>query len=976
MISEMAVSNIVGHNMYCSVTVMVSLENNEPAGDARVFLCGKDYSYQYYSGQDSVNVTIDSVMKGHYLIAAYNTGYDSGYIENAFIFNDTSIEIQLLLKKYQVFDLTVDSVSLIATWSKPGMVAIFEDFEGEQFPPPGWQLSAYDPYGDWIRTLDGSSGGFLIPPGDGHYACDNNDAHGTDNHNGCCDYLITPPLDLTERDNYKLDFNSFYNGAYGQLAFIEYSFDEGETWEVMSQLTPSSTWDLRHIYLDAFSGQDAINPVWIAFHSDNAGAWASGWAVDNVKIYAPSSITDYTDFNVLLDDSLLSVTPDTFYNYAPLNYGQRYLAAVSVNYPYGISKQDTFSFTSRYLPPPHNLSAFDGQSDVTLHWEPPVAGTFRSAPDSLLLPENILGYNIYRDNIFMDYKTHSGGYEPQVYIDSNIDPGHYTYDVSGVYDLTIYGFQGDTGESMRSGTVAVTVDYCNEMPFSEHWDSGNFTQNGWTPDGPGWDIDSGNGNPMPCAVFSPDSTIENYSSFLLSYPFCGDSLSEGSMWLDYDISLLSNQPTGLEILQADIWNWNSQDWTTLMEYTNLNGNIAWTSEHININPQALKKIFKIRFLAKGANSGDISKWSLDNISIYRECGSPTDLATEVVPAGPSVILNWNAPETSSIDQWIHWDNGVNSGISVGTGSAVEFDVAARWEPVHLADLEGASVYEIAFFPVETNCTYSIRVWTGSGNLIYDQLVDNPVVGQWNPIQLNNPVLINTAEELWAGFHVNTQTGYPAGIDNGPAIDGYGNLINFGGWQTLLQINPDMNYNWNIKAHVITLDGKRVSLVNGDEAGSDNGNPRDLSGYNIYRRIDAGDFQLIGFTDDTTYTDTDLANALYCYKVSSVWIGESDQCESDLTEEVCEIMNVGVPGQESSPPTFNLYPNPADDHAFITTSSNLKHIAVYNENGQLVMDEAITGQEYILKTSTFNNGIYLVRVKTAAGMVTRVLTIQR
>jgi hypothetical protein len=976
MMSEMAVSNVVGHNMYCSVTVHVSLENNDTASDARVFLYGKDYSYQNYSGRDSVNVTIDSVMKGHYLLAAYQTGFDSGYIANIPIYNDTLIEIQLVIKKYQIFDLRVDSVSLIANWSQPSMIAVWEDFEGEEFPPRGWQLSAADSYGDWFRTLDGSSGGFFIPPGDGHYACDNVDMHGTDPHNSCCDYLITPPLDLTVSPDYMLDFESYYTGAYGQLAFVEFSYDRGETWEELFQLTPSNIWTQISILLSAFSGEDKENPIWIAFHADWGGGWASGWAVDNIKIHVPSSTIEFTDYNVYLDDSLKSVTSNNSYNYSPLNYGQSYIASVSVNYPYGTSKKDYYRFTSRYLPPPCNLLGTSTQSEVTLHWEPPVEVTYANARDSLLLPENILGYNIYRDNIFMDYKAHTGGYELQVYIDSNLVPGHYTYDVSGVYDLTIYGFPGDTGESMRSGTVAVTVDYCNELPFSEHWDSGNFTQNGWILDDPGWDIDYGNGNPMPCAVFSPDTVLENYSSVLVSYPFCGDSLSEGDIWIDYDISLLSNQPTGLETLQVEIWNWSSQSWTTKKEYSNLNGNIAWTSEHININPQSLKKIFKIRFLAKGVNSGDIEKWYLDNISIYRECGSPTDLASEAVAEQSAIILNWKPPQTYWIDQWIHWDDGVFNN-SIGTGGATEFDVAARWEPDQLADLEGASVKEIAFYPVETNCTYSIRIWTGIGPVLaVDQLVYNPTINQWNYIELNNPLLINTTEELWVGYNVNTQTGYPAGFDHGPAVDGFGNMMNYGGWQTLLEINPDMNYNWNIMAHVITLEGERISLTKGGEVESENGNPRDISGYNIYRRTDAGDYQLIGFTADTTYTDVGLANALYCYKVSSVWTGESDQCESDLTGEVCEIMNVGIPGTEASDPAFNLYPNPANDQTHITATSDLEHITVYYPNGQLVLDEAINGHQHILRTSTFNNGIYLVRVKTAAGIVTRVLTIQR
>jgi len=986
MISEMAVSNIVGHSMYCNVSVNVSLENDLPAVDARAFLFGNDWSYEHYSGQDSVTVVIDSVLKGHYLLAAYNTGFDTGYIANIPIYNDTLIEIQLLLKKRQIYNLKVDSVSLIATWSEPGMIAIWEDFEGPQFPPPDWQLSSRDSYGGWFRTLDGSSPGFLIPPGDNHYACDNDDMNGlyetstgaSGPHDGCCDYLITPPLDLTESDNYQLDFMSFYTGGYGQLAFVEFSFDQGETWEVLYQLMPSTIWSLLEIQLNPFCGQNAVNPIWFAFHADDAGAWATGWAMDNIKIYDPSSTIDFTDFNVFLDDSLFSVTSDTSYNYAPLNYGQRYLAAVSVNYPYGTSKLDTFSFTSRYLPPPNNLLAVEEGSGVILQWEPPVEGTFRVDEDSLLFPENLLGYNIYRNNVFLNYQAHSGGYEPQVYIDSDVDPGQYIYDVSGVYDLGIYGFPGDSGESVKSGAVAVIVDYCTELAFAEDWDSGTFFQNNWITEDPGWIIDGDNGNPAPSAAFSPDSTLENYSAELVSYPFCGNSFTEGDIWLDYDFSLLSNQPTGEEFLQVQIWNWASQGWTTMKEYSNINGNIPWTSEHVNISAQSFKKVFRIRFTATGTNSGNIESWFVDNIHIYRVCTGPTNLISAVNPEQAAIILNWKAPDMFQIDEWIHWNDSVNSSNSIGTGAAVEFDVAARWEPIHLANLEGASVKEIAFYPAETQCTYSVRVWTGVGpdSLVADQLVSNPVIYQWNYIELNTPVLINTAQELWVGYHVNTTTGYPAGCDHGPAIDGYGNMMNFGGWQTLLQINPALDYNWNIQAHVMTVESVMMPLTKSQKVESNAGNARDLSGYNIYRRTEPGEYELIGFTTDTTYTDDDLVNEMYCYMVSAIWTGESDQCESDWLGEVCEIVNVGVFEPNASTGTFNLYPNPADDLVFITTSGELKRVTVYNAHGQLVLDEVATGQQHILKTSSFNTGFFLVRVKTAAGVTTCALTIQR
>ncbi len=123
------------------------------------------------------------------------------------------------------------------------------------------------------------------------------------------------------------------------------------------------------------------------------------------------------------------------------------------------------------------------------------------------------------------------------------------------------------------------------------------------------------------------------------------------------------------------------------------------------------------------------------------------------------------------------------------------------------------------------------------------------------------------------------------MDDGPAIDGYGNMMNFGGWQTLLQLNPDLDYNWNISAHVMTIAGATMPLGKTTEPYNNasgmsfvaNPNPnqanhvfamgngsRELSGFNIYRNENGGDYALIDFTTEITYTDPveNLVNGTY------------------------------------------------------------------------------------------------------------------
>ena len=89
--------------------------------------------------------------------------------------------------------------------------------------------------------------------------------------------------------------------------------------------------------------------------------------------------------------------------------------------------------------------------------------------------------------------------------------------------------------------------------------------------------------------------------------------------------------TGEEFLMVQVWNWDGgDDWFTVATYNNLDGNISWTSEHINIKAYAMNNVFKIRFQASGMNSMNNLSWFVDNVHVYRTCDAPTDLAADAV----------------------------------------------------------------------------------------------------------------------------------------------------------------------------------------------------------------------------------------------------------------------------------------------------------------------------------------------------------
>ena len=262
--------------------------------------------------------------------------------------------------------------------------------------------------------------------------------------------------------------------------------------------------------------------------------------------------------------------------------------------------------------------------------------------------------------------------------------------------------------------------------------------------------------------------------------------------------------------------------------------------------------------------------------------------------------------------WIGYDNGSNSD-AIGTGGAADFDVAIKYDPEDLTDYAGMSISKVKFFPFEVACEYSVRIWHG-GTMVADQLVPDAVIGDWNEVTLNEPVPLPTDVELYIGFRANTQTGFPAGVDSGPATPWYSDLIALSGgpWESIAEVYA-LNFNWNLSAYLTSPFGQTVVLepvedstpmgevtglitnsgiINTEDSfhgmtllpdseevpfniwSDDISRELELSGYNVYRSETSGSgYDLITFTDASTtnYDDVDVMNgSTYYYVVSSIY----------------------------------------------------------------------------------------------------------
>ncbi|MDD2332032.1 MAG: choice-of-anchor J domain-containing protein, partial [Candidatus Cloacimonetes bacterium] len=272
-------------------------------------------------------------------------------------------------------------------------------------------------------------------------------------------------------------------------------------------------------------------------------------------------------------------------------------------------------------------------------------------------------------------------------------------------------------------------------------------------------------------------------------------------------------------------------------------------------------------------------------------------AVQAEIAGNNVNVTWMAPGTAG-GEWIHYDSGENND-SIGLTSGGEFSAAIRFPASALSDYAGMSLYAISIYPGDL-ATYSLRVWTGGtptapGTQVVNQPFTVPTADVFQTVLLDNPVTVTGSEELWFGFNVTHTAGlYPAGCDDGPALNGFGNMIyNAGEWSTLYDLASALNYNWNIQGYVgysaptsmndlVPLTLKGLAHPAKSLAPETTTSDRSLVGYNVWRLLQGQEGNEAAWTALTTnpqtataYQDTNwgtLPDGWYKWAVKAIYTG--------------------------------------------------------------------------------------------------------
>jgi hypothetical protein len=630
-------------------------------------------------------------------------------------------------------------------------------------------------------------------------------------------------------------------------------------------------------------------------------------------------------------------------------------------------------------------------------------------------PAGLLGYKVYRDQAFLHYVPSP---DTLHYYDMHLDPGHYCYDVTAYYSLTPYGLAGQFDESLNApnGPACVDISYGIDIPWTETFgNSGGFAYYNWTfgTSGQGnWSVNNTIGNPAPCADFSWQPIHANYDYSIVTPVLNAAGWTCADIFCDFDYKLIDRAANSLEKMDVEMY--VNGAWKPVTELVN-NGSVEWTPQHFLLNG-AKGHGFKLRFRANGASTDNIIHWYIDNVHVYGICKAPVLNAAS--QSHFTTNLTWAAPVCGGGGQvmdFIFDDGtgetgwGINPTYTAWLGN--EFPIASSMNGV----IQQFSVY------FQSNASagadqLTIEVFDGTQTSVGMTDPFTPPTDAWLDIPVND-IPFNGM------FYAMVKWGAVAGYTNYLSLDTDGpyaaqdlewyydgaawNKI----WIAAGQGVPGV-YLLRAKA-LVSGDLKQVVLnpaqpfvptqmtatpakfsrtakhVDTHNYGTMNvtsvPDSSTMIGYNVWRTDSTatGAFHKLNTAPVTTtaYTDTypsTLEAGDFKYYVTALFQNSQNPGAGVICEPPSDTIDVHFPAvgiNDLSNTSISIYPNPANDIVNVASTINIKTLEVLNYIGQTVYtNNSVDGKLVQLHVSSYQAGVYFVRITTGSGIKTTKITI--
>ena len=339
--------------------------------------------------------------------------------------------------------------------------------------------------------------------------------------------------------------------------------------------------------------------------------------------------------------------------------------------------------------------------------------------------------------------------------------------------------------------------------------------------------------------------------------------------------------------------------------------------------------------------------SITSVTVeMNELKAPTNVKVTPTTDGRAAVL-WSAPQ---YEQSIYWGgarakNQVNANDS---GESRPFYFGQRWEPADIAPLNRRTITAVRFTPTRGN-TY--EVYITQGNRTYTQKITQTYVyGQTNTVKLTTPFTIDASQTLTVAIYVSHLSAgtdnFPAVCDEGPAIDGKGDIYSFDArtWKRLHEGRDADNFNYNFFLSAVISSQTGATLRSMQPYAFP-----EITGYTIYR--DGKKVGSVGATS-TRYIDPTKPTHTVNYQVATVYGNR----ESAPSAAVSFTPTANAEVEHDNPA---IYPNPFGTALHLNGSERIRRIEVFSPDGRLLLRQ--DNPSATVDTHTIPAGVCLIRL---------------
>jgi hypothetical protein len=852
--------------------------------------------------------------------------------------------------------------------------------------------------------------------------------------------LISPVINGENADELYLMFDYLYINLSTTEYFSVDVYDGDDWVEVFFSQEDSGSWPWDVATTETIDVTEYANEMFQVRFNYFSPGWNWYVAVDNVVVtdnmdrYADRELTNY---KVWLDGIFLTDTEETFYQYATENLvpGQEYLAEVAAMYTTGMSAKMQYVWTyvpcEDYAGPEVYTAEVVDENDVLLTWSDVEPMTIVQITQNPGAPAN--GY-------FQSFGFGYGvAYDLSAYPDAlvnSLDFHHASWGTTGTWEYNIHIYDWDTKTLIETvGPISTTGNDIWEMGVELGDISvagvntvallmeplGNTAADAY-PDLSSDDATNPQGSIYgdlsdPNAIGS--STIGNFLMDMYIYTAYGP-VRATPVSFDYvqapvaQAKAAVNPATEAPVISQNAVTSRDEDpFVGVNVYRNgmMIAEMVQDTFYLDESVNGGEYTYCIRYVYESGAMTCEDAYCLD---VAIPCEAPENLTGEYVweynDGNPEfgAMIEWEAG-AAPVAEWLYYDDGVNVD---GIGGPATFTWAIKFDPAQLADYDGASLTKIEIYNrVAGSNELRIYEGTNAATLLHTQTLSGLGIETWEEVDLTDAVMLDVTKELWIAVYTADGAVFPAGCGNytgNPNSD----LITLDGvlWEHLNDLA--LPYTWNLRGFVTTMAGATAALPmdkpvdqisNNGASLATSGKPsyqtagpalssatadRELDVFNVYRSLGDDNYELIStvpFEEGVTaysYFDTDVeAQVGYNYQVTAFYTYTNGTCESDpamaLVNPEDDFVYVFVTNtNEFSLNNTRVYPNPAKNNVVIE-SAQMNRVTVMSALGQVVIDRAIEGQtRHDLNTSAYEAGVYLIRIETNEGVVTKRLTIVR